>query len=63
MKFSGSKESVRGSMVNAGIPAALRKTAPELFDSLVNNPLRVNATVPHRTPTGRGTARTSGGAE
>lgn len=46
MKFSGSKESAWGPVGNATVTTAPRKTALELSDSLVNDPLRVNAPVP-----------------
>jgi hypothetical protein len=46
MKFSGSKESAWGPMGNAGVTTGPQKTAPELSDSLVNDPLWVNDPVP-----------------
>jgi hypothetical protein len=46
MKFSGSKESAWGAVGNATVTTGPRKTAPELSDSLVNDPLRVNDPVP-----------------
>ena len=42
MEFSGSKESVWGPNATIMVATAPQRTAPELSNSLVYNPLRVN---------------------
>jgi len=44
-KFSGSRESDRGSVVNAGFTTSLQRIRPKLSESLINDPLRVNNAV------------------